>query len=95
MGFLLDTNVLSELRKRGRGDVRVQEWREKIDGGQLFLSVLPIGEIRHGIESVAGRDPAQAAALEQWLEQTLQNFRGRVLDVNAAIADRWGRLSPK
>ena len=95
MDFLVDTNILSELRKRTRADARVRQWREEIDGDQLFLSVLSIGEIRQGIENIRLRDPSQAAALERWLERTLENYRGRILDVNAAIADRWGRLSPR
>ena len=71
MDFLLDTNVISELRKRSRADVRVRRWREEIDGDQLFLSVVSVGEIREGIEGLRPRDPIQAAALDRWLERTL------------------------
>src|SRR5262249_34024001 len=90
-GFLVDTNVLSEARKANRAHPRVVAWinahRE-----ELFLSVLVTGEIRRGIESVRGRDPAAAAALERWLREVETSFEERILPVDAPVADRWGRL---
>ena len=67
MSLLLDTNVVSELRKGARTDVHVRAWFAGVDDGEIYLSVLVIGELRRGIESIRGRDAAQARALERWL----------------------------
>jgi hypothetical protein len=69
MGFLIDTNVLSELRKKKRANPGVQNWFAGIVGDKLYLSVLVIGEVRNGIERLRRRDPVAAANLEQWLAQ--------------------------
>lgn len=90
-GFLLDTNVVSELIKPqpGRG---VANWIEATDEGLLYLSILTLGEIRKGISSLL--DPLRRAKLEAWLDHDLSlRFSGRILAVDQAIADRWGRLS--
>ena len=92
MAFLLDTNVLSELRKGVRCNPHVRAWLEGQDDGALFVSVLVLAEIRDGIERLRPRDPAQAVRLERWLLQTQTHFGSRVLPVTSAIADRWGRL---
>jgi predicted nucleic acid-binding protein len=91
-GFLLDTNVISELRKAKRADPRVVAWVESIATEDLFLSVLVLGEIRAGIERLRSNDPKQAAVLEKWLTVTQSDFADRILLINEAIADRWGRL---
>jgi len=91
--FLLDTNILSEVRKgERRADSHVWQWWLDARGAELFLSVLVLGEIRKGIERLAPRDPAQARALEQWLIETERNYRPRLLEVTGEIADCWGRL---
>jgi len=94
-GFLIDTNVLSELRKGARADVNVRRWFERIDENSIFLSVLVTGEIRRGIESIRKRDPRAATALERWLDNVMEAHSERVLPVNAATADEWGRLDAR
>ena len=94
-GFLIDTNVLSELRKSARADVNVRRWFEGIDENSIFMSVLVTGEIRRGIESIRKRDPRAASALERWLDNVLQAHSERVLPVDAATADEWGRLDAR
>lgn len=89
-GFLLDTNVVSELRRK-RPDPRVLQWFNQVSDGKLYLSVLTIGEIRRGIERLT--DPVQQRRLTAWLEGTLFPWLGsRLLPVNLAVAEQWGRL---
>jgi predicted nucleic acid-binding protein len=94
-GFLLDTNILSELRKGVRADVNVRRWFERVDEDAIFLSVLVAGEIRRGIESIRKRDPRAATALERWLDNVMQAHSERVLPVDAATADEWGKLDAR
>jgi predicted nucleic acid-binding protein len=94
-GFLIDTNVLSELRKGTRADVNVRRWFEGIDESSIFLSVLVTGEIRRGIESIRKRDPRAASMLERWLDNVMEAHSERVLPVDAATADEWGRLDAR
>ncbi|MBE2243379.1 MAG: type II toxin-antitoxin system VapC family toxin [Burkholderiaceae bacterium] len=90
MSYLVDTNVLSELRRK-KADARVVAWVRERPRPSLYLSVLSLGEIRKGIESVA--DAAFRRTLADWLEVELPNyFLGRLLGIDAAVADRWGRL---
>lgn len=93
MRFLLDTNVISELRKGDRADRGVREWFAATPGNHMWTSVLVIGEIRRGIESVRRRDPAQAAVLHTWLEGYRALHADRVLPVDEAVADCWGPLN--
>ncbi|MCM2256038.1 MAG: type II toxin-antitoxin system VapC family toxin [Vicinamibacteria bacterium] len=90
MSYLLDTNVISEL-VRPRPSRSVQRWVQAIPDTALHLSVLSLGEIRRGVEGVT--DAARRERLRVWLEQDLPDwFEGRLLPVDAAVADRWGRL---
>ncbi len=90
-GFLLDTNVLSELVKP-RPDGKVLRWIEETDESILFLSVLTLGEIGNGIARL-GRG-ARRGRLESWLQVDLRaRFQGRILPIDEAIADRWGAIS--
>jgi toxin FitB len=93
VSWLLDTNVLSELRKGSRADAGVRAWFSQADGTELFTSVLVLGEVRRGIEQVRRRDSRAALALEQWLLRLTETFGARVLPVDAAVADRWGTLN--
>ena len=88
---MLDTNAVSEIR-RGR-DSRVRAWDDAVDGAELYLSVLTLGEIRTGIDRLQGRDPIQADVFTRWLEELRTRFAGRILAVDSRIADRWGRLN--
>ena len=93
-GYLLDTNVVSELRKGERGNPRLAEWFRLRDKRELFLSVITLAEIRRGIALIRRRDPFQAAVLERWCE-TLQGEFGRaghLLSVDPAEAAAWGEL---
>ena len=92
--FLLDTNVISEVRKGGRSDPNVSNWYTGIGESDLFISSLTVGEIRRGIELVRRRaDIEQAEALETWLQTVFEEFSGRILSVDADVADTWGRIS--
>lgn len=93
MTFLLDTNVLSELRKGERASPRVLEWFTEVADDEIHLSVLAIGELRRGVETVRKRDAVQAVALDRWVARLVANHAGRILPVDSRIADRWGRLS--
>jgi toxin FitB len=93
LSFLIDTNVISEIRKGARCDRRVAAWYESVDAGGLYLSVLVTGEIRRGIERMQRRDPARAAVFERWLADLGVAFVDRILPIDRAVADEWGRLS--
>jgi predicted nucleic acid-binding protein len=93
MSYLLDTNVISEVRKGERCDPQVSGWYASIADEDLFLSTLVLGEIRRGIELTRSRDPDKASALERWLRQVEAAFGSRVLGIDNAVADRWGRMS--
>lgn len=93
MSYLLDTNVISELRKGERADSNVTAWFADIADEEIFLSVLTIGEIRRGIESVRRRDPDSAAALDRWLALLSEAHGDRILPINRAIAEEWGRMN--
>ena len=92
MSYLLDTNVVSELRK-ATGDDRVKAWFKTVAGHELFLSVLVVGEIRQGIERLRHRDPEQAQVYEIWLETLKRDYRERVLEISTDVAEAWGRLN--
>jgi len=93
VSYLLDTNVVSELRKGKRRDPRVAAWFASVDEASLFLSVLVLGELRQGVERVRRRDPASAARLERWLDTLALRHADRLLPVDERVADLWGRLS--
>ncbi|MSO94381.1 MAG: type II toxin-antitoxin system VapC family toxin [Thermoleophilia bacterium] len=92
MAFLLDTNVVSELR-RPRPDPHVREWFGGVASVDLHLSVLVTGEIRRGVELLRPREPERAASLDEWLEGLVVAYGDRLLPVSAPVADAWGRLS--
>jgi predicted nucleic acid-binding protein len=94
MPFLLDTNILSELRKRRLADPKVQAWYSTVQDSELFTSVLVIGEIRRGIELKRSTNPAFAAKQERWLRWLQQDFQNKILPVTQEIAEVWGTLSP-
>jgi toxin FitB len=90
-GFLLDTNVISELAK-AKPEPRVTKWIEKTDETLLYLSVLTLGEIRKGIASQP--QSTHRAALEIWINHDLVlRFSGRILPIDEHVADRWGRIA--
>lgn len=90
-GFLLDTNIISELIKP-RPESGVTAWIEGTDESLLYLSVLTLGEIRRGIAALP--QSRRRAALEAWLDKDLRaRFEGRILIIDYEVADRWGLLS--
>ena len=93
MIFLIDTNVLSEVRKQTRCHPNVAAWYASVAEADLYLSVLVLGEIRRGIELLRPRDPQQASALQHWLATVNATFRDRILPIDRAVAAEWGRLS--
>ena len=90
---MIDTNVLSELRKGKNANVGVRNWFETISDDQLYISVLTLGEIRQGIEQIKRRDVQAAAALEVWLTQIKAESMNLVLPVTQEITDRWGIIN--
>lgn len=94
MGFLLDTDVLPELRRRNP-DPAVLSWFEAVPDDELFLSVLTVGEIRQGVERLRSEDPVRAAEYDRWLERLRRAFADRVLPVTAEIVEEWGRMNAR
>ncbi len=92
MTYLVDTNVISELRKRERGHPDVLRWATSVEPSRLYTSVLVIGEIRRGIELKRRADPAQAAVLDVWLDTVRAGMGARILPVDESVADAWGKL---
>jgi toxin FitB len=92
MTYLLDTNVVSELRKRDP-DPHVLAWYATVTSAELFLSVLTIGEIRLAIQRLRRKDEPQAVLLEQWLQGLYVAYRDHLVDVDADVAEEWGRLN--
>lgn len=91
--YLLDTNILSEVRKGDRAHPKVRQWFEKVEDKNLHLSVLVLGEIRRGIERLRSKDPKQAYLLEDWLTGLEREFSDRILGIDIQIAECWGRIS--
>ena len=92
-GYLLDTNVVSELRKRERASESVRTWVHARREADFWLSVLVVGELRRGVELVARRDQAGASALRAWLDSTVHDYGDRILPVTLTISERWATLS--
>ena len=90
--FLIDTDVLSALRRRERNP-EIARWLAGQRTTDLYLSVVSIGEIERGIAGVKCRDSAFAERLEEWLDALLRIYGDRILSVDLSVARRWGRLS--
>ena len=93
MSFLIDTNIVSEIRKGSRCDPAVAAWWAGVAEDDLRVSVLVLGEIRKGVELARRRDPQQALSLETWLNDLVSDFGDRILPVDAAVAEEWGRMA--
>ena len=92
MRYLLDTNVISETRKGALANRGVLEWLARTQSTSLWTSVLVLGELRRGVEGLRRRDPRAADALDRWLRDHRAVQGERVLGVDEAVSDRWGRL---
>ena len=95
MSYLLDTNIICEIRKGSGCNQQVAKWSAAIDADDIYLSVLVIGEIRKGIERARLKDATKARAVERWLETVLESFNGHIVPIDRAIAEEWGRMSAK
>lgn len=91
--YLVDTNIVSEVRKAERCDPNVAAWYAKLEDSEIFLSVLVVGEIRKGIELARRNDQPKAEALGRWLQRLETRFGDRILPIDSLIADEWGRMS--
>jgi hypothetical protein len=89
--YLLDTNVVAELRRRAP-DPGVLAWLDGVADDDLHVSVLVLGEIRRGVEMLRTRDPERADAIATWLSTMEDRFSDRIVPVSAAVADRWGHI---
>lgn len=92
MAFLLDTVVLSELRKGAQCDASVLRWARSTRHQRHFISTLSLGEIRKGIELLRRKSPKQCLVFENWLERLALDYHDDILPVSESVADRWGRL---
>jgi len=89
VSYLVDTNVLSETRRRS---TQATAWLRAVDPAALFLSVITVGEIAKGVTVRERTDPVAAAALGRWLDGLRQHYADRILTVDAAVATAWGQL---
>jgi toxin FitB len=94
VSYLLDTNMVSESRKKAP-DAGAVKWFDSVRSGQLYVSALMVGELRKGIERLVDRDPTQAAALDDWCQRLVRGFSDRIIPVTQDIAETWGRLSAR
>lgn len=92
VGYLLDTNVVSEVRKRN-GSPYVRDWIGGAHGPTLYLSALTVGEIRCGVELRRPKDPVQATILERWLHALHRQFGNRIIPVTPEVVEEWGRMN--
>jgi predicted nucleic acid-binding protein len=93
LNYLLDTNVVSELRKGKRCHPAVSSWHQDQTSSNLWLSVLVIAEIRRGVERLRTFDPTSAAHIAHWLDGLEGHFSDRILPITIPIAHRWGHLN--
>ena len=93
MKFLLDTNIISEIRKRDRADPNVARWVARTPVKEIGTSVIVLAEIRRGIELKRRSDPQQAESLDRWFAQMRTRLGDRVLSIDESIAEAWARLS--
>ncbi len=92
MKFLLDTNVISEIRKRNRAHPNVARWVNSTREGEIWTSVIVLAEIRRGIELKRRRDPQQAGSLDRWFVQMRTKLGERVLPIDEPVAEAWALL---
>ncbi|OGR07493.1 MAG: hypothetical protein A2341_26535 [Deltaproteobacteria bacterium RIFOXYB12_FULL_58_9] len=91
--YILDTNIISEIRKGVRCDERVQRWLQATTDEEVFTSVLVIAELRRGIGMLVGKDSTQAKALKEWLTDLCARFGERILPVDLKVAEVWADIN--
>ena len=92
MSFLLDTDILSAIRRKQR-DQNLEKWLLSINSLDVYISVVTIGEVERGITQQRRNNPEVAEDLQRWLDTILQRYQQRILPLSISIAQRWGRLS--
>lgn len=92
-GYLLDTNVVSELRKGERANPHVRSWFEEHAAEELWLSVLVVGELRRGVELLRRRDAQAGELLSDWLQTVVSDFGDHIVPVTTEVCELWARLS--
>lgn len=90
--YLLDTNVLSELRKT-QANQNIVDWVKSVKADTLYTSILVVGEIRRGIERLQKRDPRQATVYANWLESLKEDYAERILPIDIRVTETWGRMT--
>jgi predicted nucleic acid-binding protein len=90
--YLLDTNVIAELRKGSRANSGVTRWFERHAGDDLWLSVLVVAELRRGANRIRRRNPAEADQLDSWLDALEASFADRILPVTLDVVRRWAAI---
>lgn len=93
MSYLVDTNVISEWRKGARANPGVISWFEEVADEGIHISVLTVGELRCGIDSIERRDASTARVLDGWLRGIVEGFHERLVPIDQAIAEEWGRMN--
>jgi len=91
-GFLLDTNVVSELRKGLRADANVIEWFDANQTSELWLSVIVVAELQRGVNLLERRDSSQSRLLQMWLDELVGAYDDRVLPITLDVATQWGAI---
>jgi predicted nucleic acid-binding protein len=92
-GLLIDTNVVSELRKGQRAARTVRAWFERERATEMWLSVLTVGELRRGVALIERRDPDGGAAIGAWLDSVVADYEDRILPITERIAERWALIT--
>jgi toxin FitB len=95
VSYLLDTNIISELRKGDSCNRNVAHWFGSVGAAEIYLSVLTLGELRRGVEKLRRKDAARALLLEDWLFELSEDFSERILSVDKQVADEWGRITAR
>ena len=93
--YLIDTNIISEARKKSKADRGVRSFFSRVNREQasVYISVVTLGELRRGVELIRHRgDARQSNQLEQWLNELIADYQDHILDINRDIAQLWGRL---
>jgi predicted nucleic acid-binding protein len=93
VSYLLDTNVLSELRKGPKTNAHVAGWFEGVESDAIYLSVLVVGEVLQGIERLRRRDPRGATKLDRWVQMVVEQYADRILPVDLEVARAWAPLN--
>jgi len=93
VSYLVDTNVVSEWRKGARADAGVVSWFAEVRDEEIHLSVLTVGEPRLGINRIQRRDGDAARVLDRWLRGLVEGFSARLLPIDRAVAEEWGRMN--